>query len=139
VKACTVYQPGQTIAGRYAVERVFEGGMGTVYIAYDKTRNLRFAIKQPRAWLLAVPDYFARVVREADAWTGLGMHPHVAYCYFVRSIEEVPHIFVEYVDGDTLEDWIADGKAWTTGWGWTWPSSAVTGWSGRTAGGCSWT
>jgi serine/threonine protein kinase len=110
VKSCTVYQPGQVIAGRYAVERVFEGGMGYVYITWDKTQNLRFAIKQPKAWLLDVPDFFARVVREADAWTGLGMHPHVAYCYFVRTIEDVPHIFVEYVDGGTLEDWIADGK-----------------------------
>ena len=110
VKSSTVYPPGHVIAGRYKVERVFEGGMGYVYITQDRTQNLRFAIKQPKAMMLQVPDFFARVVREADAWTGLGMHPHIAYCYFVRNIEDVPHIFVEYVDGGTLQDWIADGK-----------------------------
>ena len=110
VKSCTVYEPGQVIAGRYHVEQRFEGGMGYVYIAWDKTQNLHFAIKQPKEKMLREPDFFARVQREADAWTGLGMHPHIAYCYFVRRIEDVPHIFVEYVDGGTLEEWIADGK-----------------------------
>jgi serine/threonine protein kinase len=110
VKACTVYTPGQVIARRYAVERVFEGGMGYVYIARDKTQNLRFAIKQPKEAMLRNRDFFARMLREADAWTGLGMHPHIAYCYFVRSLEAVPHIFVEYVDGGTLKEWIEDGQ-----------------------------
>jgi WD40 repeat protein len=110
VKSCTVYPTGHVIAGRYTVERMFEGGMGYVYITRDKAQNLRFAIKQPKAMMLQIPDFFVRVVREADAWTGLGMHPHVAYCYFVRNIEDIPHIFVEYVDGGTLQDWIADGK-----------------------------
>ncbi|HRZ08105.1 MAG TPA: hypothetical protein P5102_18570, partial [Candidatus Competibacteraceae bacterium] len=42
VKSSTVYPLGHVIAGRYKVERVFEGGMGYVYITQDRTQNLRF-------------------------------------------------------------------------------------------------
>jgi WD40 repeat protein/serine/threonine protein kinase len=104
------YKPGDIIAGRYEVERVFSGGMGNVYIARQPRQELRFAIKQPNAVVLSHPGFFTRVVREAGAWTRLGMHPHVAYCYFVRQIDNVPCIFVEYVDGGTLRDWIHEGR-----------------------------
>ncbi|MDG4556821.1 MAG: protein kinase [Candidatus Contendobacter sp.] len=108
--SCPIHEPGAVIAERYVVEQRFEGGMGYVYIALDRSQNLRFAIKQPKTWMLAEPTLLARVAREADAWTGLGMHPHIAYCYFVRSLAGVPHIFVEYVDGGNLREWIATGR-----------------------------
>jgi len=108
--SCPVHEAGAVIAERYEVERRFEGGMGYVYITLDRSQNLRFAIKQPKAWMLAEPALLARVAREADAWTGLGMHPHIAYCYFVRTLDGVPHLFVEYVDGGNLREWIAAGR-----------------------------
>ncbi len=104
------YRPGDLIADRYEVEKVFSGGMGYVYIARQKRQDLRFAIKQPNAMVLSRPEFFARVVKEAGAWTRLGMHPNVAYCYFVRQIDRVPYIFVEYVEGGTLRDWIENGR-----------------------------
>ena len=108
--SCPIHEPGAVIAERYEVEQRFEGGMGYVYIALDWSQNLRFAIKQPKAWMLAEPALLARVAREADAWTGLGMHPHIAYCYFVRTLAGAPHIFVEYVDGGNLREWIMAGR-----------------------------
>ena len=39
-----------------------------------------------------------------------GPASNIAYCYYVRNIEDVPHIVVEYVDGGNLREWIADGK-----------------------------
>jgi WD40 repeat protein len=50
------------------------------------------------------------VFKEADAWTRLGMHPHIAYCYFVQTIEDIPYIFVEYADGGNLQEWIEAGR-----------------------------
>ena len=38
------------------------------------------------------------------------MHPHIAYCYFVKAIDNIPYIFIEYVEGGNLREWIADGK-----------------------------
>jgi tetratricopeptide (TPR) repeat protein len=60
--------------------------------------------------MLSDRDFFARILREANSWTELGLHPNIAYCYFVKNIEEVPHIIVEYVDGGNLREWIEDGK-----------------------------
>jgi WD40 repeat protein len=60
--------------------------------------------------MLSDRDFFARVLREANSWTELGLHPNIAYCYYVRNIEDVPHIFVEYVDGGNLRQWIEEGK-----------------------------
>ncbi|MBZ4218648.1 MAG: protein kinase, partial [Chlorobium sp.] len=95
---------------RYKVEEVMSGAMGYVYIGRDARQQITFAIKQPKESMLADRDLFSRVLHEADSWTGLGMHPNIAYCYFVKQIEDVPHIFIEYVDGGSLEEWISDRR-----------------------------
>ena len=110
VKSLPVWKPGDEILGLYRVEDVMEGGMGRVYIAYHKGWNVKLAIKSPNEMMLSDRNNFARVLREANSWTELGLHPNIAYCYYVRSIEDVPHIFVEYVDGGNLRQWIAEGK-----------------------------
>jgi hypothetical protein len=110
VKTLPVWKPGDEILGLYRVEDVLEGGMGRVYIAHHKGWNVNLAIKSPNEMMLSDRNNFARILREADSWTELGLHPNIAYCYYVRSIEDVPHIFVEYVDGGNLRQWIAEGK-----------------------------
>ena len=110
VKTLPVWKPGDEILGLYRVEDVLEGGMGRVYIAQHKGWNVKLAIKSPNELMLSDRNNFARVLREANSWIELGLHPNIAYCYYVRSIEEVPHIFVEYVDGGNLRQWIAEGK-----------------------------
>ena len=110
VKSLPVWKPGEKILGLYRVEDVLEGGMGRVYIAHHKNWNIKLAIKSPNEMMLSDRNNFARVLREANSWTELGLHPNIAYCYYVRSIEDVPHIFVEYVDGGNLRQWIAEGK-----------------------------
>ena len=109
-RSLPTWSPGDEILGRYKVEGVFAGGMGQVYIAEHKGWRRKVAIKQPNAELLNDEINFPRILREAEAWTELGLHPNIAYCYFVMKIEEVPHIVIEYVDGGNLETWIADGK-----------------------------
>jgi WD40 repeat protein/serine/threonine protein kinase len=110
VKTLPVWKLGDEILGLYRVEDVLEGGMGRVYIAHHKGWNVKLAIKSPNEMMLSDRNNFARVLREANSWTELGLHPNIAYCYYVRSIEDVPHIFVEYVDGGNLRQWITEGK-----------------------------
>ena len=106
-----MWKKGEEILGLYRVEEVIDtGGMGLVYIAHHKGWNVKLAIKSPNEMMLSDRNNFARVLREANSWTELGLHPNIAYCYYVRSIEDVPHIFVEYVDGGNLRQWIAEGK-----------------------------
>lgn len=110
VKNSSGYNIGELIDNRYKIEFIMSGSMGYVYISKDTRQRITFAIKQPKNALLGDHELFARVVQEADAWTRLGMHPNIAYCYFVKAIAEVPHIFIEYVDGGSLEEWISDRR-----------------------------
>jgi serine/threonine protein kinase len=110
VKTLPVWEPGDVILDTYEVEDVISGGMGHVYIANHKNWNVKLAIKSPNEMMLSDRDFFARILREANSWTELGLHPNIAYCYYVRNIEDIPHIVVEYVDGGNLRQWIQDGK-----------------------------
>ena len=97
---------GDNILDTFTVLDIKTGGMGRVYIAEHQHRKQKVAIKSPNENMLAEKTLFARVVREAQQWIDLGLHPHIAYCYYVRQINAIPHIFIEYVDGGNLRDWI---------------------------------
>ena len=110
-KSLPQWNPGDTILGTYRVEDVItSGGMGRIYVTTHLGWKVKVAIKAPTEEMLSDKEFYARIVREADAWTSLGLHPHIAYCYFVRAVEDVPHLFVEYVDGGNLRDWVEKGK-----------------------------
>ncbi len=112
VKKIRIWKPGEVILDTYKVEDVMSGGMGYVYIAEHQKWKVKMAIKSPNEEMLSDKYLFSRVLREADAWTELGLHPHIAYCYYVRKIEDVPHIFIEYVDGGTLKGWVSNGRCY---------------------------
>ncbi len=60
------FQPGEVIEGRFEIVRAIgEGGMGVVYEAIDRKRNLRIAIKVSKAWLSTSP--FARTGRRPQS------------------------------------------------------------------------
>ncbi len=111
-KPVRIWQKGETILDTYRVEDVEAGGMGYVYITEHQGWKTRVAVKSPNQEMLSNPLLFARVLREADAWIGLGLHPHIAYCYYTRPVEDIPYIFIEYVDGGNLRDWIRAGRCY---------------------------
>ena len=80
VKTLPVWQNGDVILDTYEVEEVISGGMGHVYIANHKNWNVKLAIKSPNEMMLSEKDLFARILREANSWTELGLHPNIAYC-----------------------------------------------------------
>ncbi|MEM4407522.1 MAG: protein kinase [Candidatus Caldarchaeum sp.] len=106
-----VWKKGDVILNTYRVLDVKMGGMGYVYIAEHLGWKVKMAIKCPNEAVLSNRSHFSRVLREADAWIGLGLHPNIAFCYYIRQIEGVPNIFIEYVDGGSLRDWIAEGRS----------------------------
>ena len=105
-KSYKIYEVGDLIAGQFEVMERLEGSMAYVYRAYDKIQDIRYAIKQPKSASLAEPEYYSKFLKAAKAWSELRMHPHIATCYFMRNIEDVPLLFVEYVDGSSLREWI---------------------------------
>ncbi|MGW3953140.1 hypothetical protein ACWEKM_19990 [Streptomyces sp. NPDC004752] len=107
----TQWRIGEVIDGRYEVTRVHEqGAMGLVH----RVRHLRWdtdlAVKSPRADVFQDAAGRARFVAEAEAWVSLGLHPHVCGCFYVRTLDGVPRVFAEYVDGGSLRDRIVNRR-----------------------------
>jgi serine/threonine protein kinase len=97
--------PGDTVAGKYVIERVIgQGGMSVVYGATHRVTNKRFAIK----WLL--PDESAtsadgarRFIREAQV-AGLFQHPNVVEVYDVGQVSGSFYMVMEWLEGESLAD-----------------------------------
>jgi WD40 repeat protein len=101
--------------GLYRVTALLgQGGMGRVYKVRHQGWHVDLAVKTPlpeAVQALGGPEDFER---EAQTWVGLGLHPHVVSCYYVRRVEGLPRVFIEYVDGGSLLDAIAEGRFDTT-------------------------
>ncbi|MEW6521304.1 MAG: serine/threonine-protein kinase [Thermodesulfobacteriota bacterium] len=102
--------PGEVVQDRYRIDRIFSGAMGKVYIAEHLSWGIWMAIKAPKPEVWADREGLQRILREANSWVRLGLHPNIASCYYVKSIVGIPHIFIEYVAGGTLEEWINRGR-----------------------------
>jgi WD40 repeat protein/serine/threonine protein kinase len=106
---------GEVVMGLYRVTALLgQGGMGRVYKVRHQGWHVDLAVKTPlpeAVQALGGPEDFER---EAQTWVGLGLHPHVVSCYYVRRVEGLPRVFIEYVDGGSLLDAIAEGRFDTT-------------------------
>ena len=102
--------PGEVVQDRYRIDRIFSGAMGKVYIAEHLSWGIWTAIKAPKPEVWADREGLQRILTEANSWIRLGLHPNIASCYYVKSIAGIPHIFIEYVSGGTLEEWINRGR-----------------------------
>ncbi len=107
----TIWQVGDVILEQYEVmDKLGEGGMGTVYKVHHRGWNTDLAVKCPK------PEIFARAggkksfIDEAETWVNLGLHPHIVSCYYVRTLGGIPRVFAEYVKGGSLSDWTREGR-----------------------------
>jgi tRNA A-37 threonylcarbamoyl transferase component Bud32 len=99
---------GQLLAGRYRViQRLGAGGMAAVYLAEDERLHRRVAIK--RMHTAERDDVDARrFKREARLGASLS-HPNLVSIFDTDEDDESVLLVMEYVDGDTLADWLARG------------------------------
>ncbi len=106
VTAAVQFSPGAEI-GHYRIEsKLGEGGMSTVWLAFDHKLGRRVAIK-------FLSDDFAdaearrRFQREAQMASSLN-HPHIVSVYDIGEFEGRHYLVTEYVDGGTLKDWATE-------------------------------
>ncbi len=100
------WQAGSVIDGRYEVHDTARGGMAVVAIAFDRELWRMVAIKTPLPTMLATADGRARFQREAESWVALGVHPNICCAYYLHEIGGMPRLFIEYVDGGDLNEWL---------------------------------
>jgi tRNA A-37 threonylcarbamoyl transferase component Bud32 len=94
--------------GRFEIrERLGGGGMGDVYRAYDTELTRTVAIKVLAKKYASDPLSKRRFLREAQMASILN-HPGIATIYEIGELSGVPYIVMEYVEGDTLAERLAD-------------------------------
>ena len=91
---------------RYQIlEVIGQGGMGTVYKAYQEVLKRYVALKVPHSSLLHDSVSKERFLREAEALAML-QHPHIVSIYDADMENGLPYIAMQLVEGDTLSDLI---------------------------------
>jgi tetratricopeptide (TPR) repeat protein len=97
---------GATI-GRYVLlSLIGRGGMGEVYAAYDPELDRKVALKLlHEGGESEGPLARARLLREAKAIAKLS-HPNVVTVHDAGTIDDRVFIAMEFVDGQTLADWL---------------------------------
>jgi serine/threonine protein kinase len=95
-------EPALNRVGNYdLVEKIAEGGMGTVYKGRDRTSGEYVAIKLLASHMTSNPTYLQRFQKEYTTARALE-HPNI-----VRAIEQSfdggrPYLVMEFVDGESL-------------------------------------
>jgi WD40 repeat protein len=85
------------------LERVGLGSFGAVWKARDTELDRTVALKIPHAGLLASPEGVERFYREARAAAQL-RHPGIVTVHEVATLEDLPAIVSDFIDGLTLRD-----------------------------------
>jgi eukaryotic-like serine/threonine-protein kinase len=99
---------GRTL-GRYRiVDRLGQGGMGTVYRAEDPRLERDVALKVLREDVLRDDAARHRFRQEARALSRL-LHPNIATLFDLDSEGEVDFLVLEFVEGETLDASLATG------------------------------
>jgi eukaryotic-like serine/threonine-protein kinase len=96
--------------GKFSILRKLgEGGMGIVYAGYDDELDRKVAIKLLRG-MAGSERRRQRLIREAQGLARLS-HPNVVQVYEIGEHEGAAFIAMEYVDGQTLESWLATPRS----------------------------
>lgn len=99
---------GNLLDGRYEIQRSLDrGGMGTVYLAWDRTLERQVVVKIPHATLMADRTFRERFLQEIR---DLSTHEHPAILSIVDSGShegehgDVPYAVVQYLRGGNLRE-----------------------------------
>jgi len=103
--------PSQTVSHYELLERLGQGGMGTVYKARDVRLSRLVALKFLSRDLVDSPEARARFLREGQALSSLS-HPHIATVYEVDEADGTPFLALEFLPGGTLRSRIRDAAAY---------------------------
>ncbi|WP_141431231.1 Stk1 family PASTA domain-containing Ser/Thr kinase [Bacillus sp. 03113] len=97
---------GKRISGRYRIlDMVGGGGMANVYLAHDMILDRDVAVKMLRLDFANDEEFIRRFHREAQSATSL-VHPNIVGIYDVGEEDSIYYIVMEYVDGQTLKQYI---------------------------------
>ncbi len=109
-KELSAWTPGTVVDGLYEIQDLIGlGAMGAVYKAHHLQWDIDVAIKVARPDIENPTELRDRLISEGEAWIGLGVHPNIVQCFFIREYFGLPALFLDYLTGGSLKDWMNDG------------------------------
>nr|MBA3569931.1 serine/threonine protein kinase [Pyrinomonadaceae bacterium] len=94
-----------TISHYRILSRLGAGGMGEVYLVQDTKLDRKVALKILPADVAANQERMRRFVQEAKTASALN-HPNIITIYEIEQIDSVNFIAMEFIDGQTLREYI---------------------------------
>lgn len=101
-------QPDQMLSHYRLLQKIGEGGMGVVYVAWDTTLKRKVALKVLPDALAADPARLERFHREAEAVAALN-HPGIVTIHSVEEFGDTRFLTMELVEGKSLDHVVAAG------------------------------
>ncbi len=99
---------GKSVSHYNIIEKLGEGGMGTVYKAEDTKLGRLVALKFLSFRSVPSKDEASRFIREARAAAALD-HPNICAVHEINEVDGTTFIAMAYVDGGSLRDKIESG------------------------------
>lgn len=99
-----------TIGPYQILNKIGQGGMGEVFLAYDTVCGRRIALKRIRSDLLAHQQMHRRFLKEARITSQL-THPAIIPIYTIHDEENLVYYTMPYVEGETLKLILRNARA----------------------------
>ncbi len=93
---------GATVGHYRIIDQLGQGGMATVYRAYDANLDRYVAIKVLHQAFKEDPNFLARFKREAQIVARL-RHPHIVAVHGFDEHDGQPYLVMEFIAGETLK------------------------------------
>jgi serine/threonine protein kinase len=101
-------QPGQMLGAYRIINQVGQGGMATVYKAYQASMDRNVAVKVLPRQLAESPEFAARFQQEARTIARLE-HPHILPVFDYGESDGVTYFVMRYLEAGTLKDKMHEG------------------------------
>lgn len=101
------WQRGDLISELYEVrELIGSGGMGVVYRVFHRGWTKTIAVKSPKPKSTPGRGWIRMFELECETWMNLPSHLNTVECYYFRRFGDIPRVFVEFVPGSDLHQFI---------------------------------
>jgi serine/threonine protein kinase len=103
---------GSPLPARFESVRLLgHGGMGVVFLAWDRPLSRHVAIKVLASEFAADPVARERFARETALAGRLGRHPHIVTAHEAGEWKQRPYVVFEYMPNGSLAEQLRDGGA----------------------------
>ena len=100
---------GENVGQFKIVEYVGQGGMATIFKAYQTSLDRHVALKVIHPTLKNDQSFVARLTREATVVANL-THPNIVQVHDLVTSENIPFLVMQFIEGKTLKDVMLERK-----------------------------